>query len=142
MDHTKASIKSQASKPFIWVIGDSVLMDGVANCLEDRMVPNLIRWKSLNMDMNANLRASRPSLIIFEMDTPGSYILHDLLREQPGIHLIGLNQNCNQVIVLNSFKRNTRSLNDLYLIVQEVSGQWEKSREGGSLLDMDNANFR
>lgn len=141
MDHIKASIKSQESKPFIWVIGDSVLMDGVANCLEDRMVPNLIRWKSLNIEMNANLRANQPSLIIFELDTPGSYILHDLLREQPGIHLIGLNQNCNQVLVLNSFKRNTRSLNDLYQIVQEISGRWEKIQEGGSLLDVDDASF-
>lgn len=127
MEHMEERTKSQESNPVIWIIGNSVLMDGVAACLEDRRVPNLVRWDAVDVYLDANLQASQPSLIIFELDTPGSYMLLDLLREQPGIYLLGINQNCNQVIVLNSYKKKTRTMTDLYQIVKDISGGGSKS---------------
>jgi len=117
--------RSRESSPVIWIIGNSVLMDGIAACLEDRKISNLIRWETLDADLDLNLHGSQPDLILFELDTPGSYMLLDLLREQPGIHLVGIDQNCHQVIVLNSFIRKTRTMTDLYQIVDEISDGWE-----------------
>lgn len=125
MEHMQERTKSQESNPVIWIIGNSVLIDGVAACLEDRNVPNLVRWEAVDVDLDANMHTSQPNLIIFELDTPGSYMLLDLLREQPGIYLLGINQNCNQVIVLNSYKQKTRTMSDLYQIIKEISGGWE-----------------
>ncbi len=117
--------RSRESCPVIWIIGNSVLMDGIAACLDDRRIPNLIRWEALDADLDINLHASQPNLILFELDTPGSYMLLDLLREQPGIHLLGIDQNCHQVLVLNSFIRKTRTMTDLHQIVDEISDGWE-----------------
>ncbi len=113
-------ISNQPSNSNIWIIGNTVLMDGVANCLEERQVKNLVRWDTLNTELDANLQTSQPGLIIFELDTPGSYMLLDLLKEQPGIQLLGIDRNSNQVIVLNSSRRKTRTMTDLYQIVKEV----------------------
>ncbi len=115
-------VKRQESNPVIWIIGDNVLMDGVEACLQERQVTNLVRWDAVNPNLDVSKYASKPALVIFELDTPGSFILLDLLKDQPGVHLLGINQNCNQVIVLNSFTRKTQTMTDLYYIVEDVLG--------------------
>lgn len=124
MEHIKETAGFLESRPAILVIGSNVLMEAVANCLEDKMVSNLIRWDCINFDLKATLQVLLPGLIIFEVDTPGQYMLLDLLREHPGIHLLGINQDSNQVIVLSSVQRNILTLNDLYNIVKEIAGDW------------------
>lgn len=125
MEHIKETAGFLESRPAILVIGSNVLMEAVANCLEDKMVSNLIRWDCINFDLKATLQVLLPGLIIFEVDTPGQYMLLDLLREHPGIHLLGINQDSNQVIVLSSVQRNILTLNDLYNIVKEIAGDWD-----------------
>jgi hypothetical protein len=111
---------SLETRPVIWIIGNNVLMDGVTGCLQDGLAADLVRWEDLKFDVDRNLPESNPSLIIFELDHPGLHTLLHLLREQPGIHLLGINQNCNQVIVLNSFTRKTSKMTDLYQIVEKL----------------------
>jgi len=119
------TIRSQESRPVIWIIGNNVLMDGVTGCLEERLVADLVRWDDLKFDLDTNLNASNPNLIIFELDHPGSYMLLHLLRERPGIQLLGINQNCNQVIVLNSLTRKNSKMTDLYQIVEKLLSGWD-----------------
>lgn len=114
--------QKQDSSPIIWIIGNTVLMDGIAAGLEERQISNLRRWDAVNAELSADLNVFQPDLLIFELDTPGSYKLLDLLKEQPGINLLGIDRNCSQVIVLNSFQRKTRTMTELYEIVQEAAG--------------------
>jgi hypothetical protein len=118
-------MKVQESRPIIWIVGNNVLMDGVVACLEERQITNLVRWDVCETQLDADLPAGQPILIIFPLDTPGSPLLLDLLKKQPGLHLLGIDQNCNQVIVLNSVMRETRTMTDLYQIIEEISGIWE-----------------
>jgi len=111
----------QKNSEAIWIIGNTVLMDGVEACLKELKLNDLVRWNAIHTDIDPYLRTHRPKLIIYELDTPGSYILLDLLKEQPGIHLLGIDLECNQVLVMNSFQRQTRTMTDLYQIVTEVS---------------------
>ncbi len=122
LDRKKERNTWQESGATIWIVGNSVLMDGVAACLEERMVPNLVRWDTLPSDLAANLQRSHPGLIIFELDTPGSHLLLDLLSEHLGVHLLGIDQNCNRLIVISSFSRKTRTMTELYQIVSELVG--------------------
>ena len=114
--------QKQDSSPIIWIIGNTVLMDGIAAGLAERQIPNLRRWEGVNAEFNADLQLGGPDLLIFELDTPGSYALLELLKEQPGIHLLGIDRTCSQVIVLNSAQRKTRTMAELYHIVQETAG--------------------
>lgn len=106
-------------------------MDGIAANLQEHHTKNLVHWEKLDVNFDAKLRSNSPNLIIFELDAPGSYLLLDLLRHKPGIQLIGIDRNCEQVIVLNSFQRQSHSMADLYQIVQEVADNGEKLPEGG-----------
>lgn len=125
LEHKLTRMKVRESRPIIWIIGNNVLMDGVVACLEERQITNLVRWEISETQLETDLPASQPILIIFPLDTPGSSFLFDLLKDQPGLHLLGIDQNCDQVIVLNSFMRETRTMTDLYQIIEEISGGWE-----------------
>lgn len=125
MENKVKRMKVRESRPTIWIVGNNVMMDGVVACLEERQITNLVRWEISETQLEADLPVSQPILVIFPLDTPGSPLLFDLLRKQPGLYLLGIDQNCNQVIVLNSAMRETRTMTDLYQIIEEISGGWE-----------------
>ena len=139
MENTR---EKPASMGTIWIIGNSVLMDGVTACLEDRMVTNLVRFDSMNVDPVKRLRSGQPVLIIFELDASNSNHLIDLLRQRSDIHLLGIDQDCNQLIVFKSSTRKALTISSLYQIVKEVSGGWEQISRGGNRLEMGEMNTR
>jgi hypothetical protein len=110
------------SDPSVWIIGDTVLMDGVETCLRDLDLKHLVRWNEIDADFDANLKEYCPCLIIFELETSGSHRLLNLLIRKPGVYLIGIDLECNQVLVVNSLQMETRKMTDLYQIVREVTG--------------------
>jgi hypothetical protein len=97
-------------------------MDGVEACLRELKMENLVRWNAISADFEKNLKAYHPKLIIFERDTPGANSLLYMLEENPGTHLLGIDLECNQVLIMNSFQIQTRSMSDLHRIVQDVAG--------------------
>lgn len=139
MENTSERPDSMGS---IWVIGNSVLMDGVTACLQERMITNLVRFDYMNVDSVKQLRADRPILIIFELDSTSSKYLIDLLRQRSDIHLLGIDQDCNQLIVFNSLTRTALTISSLYQIVKEISGGWEQVSRGGNNLETDEVNVR
>lgn len=46
----KYSTAVEDSNPAIWVIGNTVLMDGGEACLRELKMENLVRWKAINAD--------------------------------------------------------------------------------------------
>jgi hypothetical protein len=134
------SRKKPDSVGSIWIIGKNVLMDGVTACLEDQKVPDLVRFDDINVNSVKKLRMEQPILIIFELDTSNSHYLIDLLRQRPDIHLLGIDQDCNQLIVFNSFTRKALTISSLYQIVKEISGGWEQVPRGGINLEKDEMN--
>lgn len=119
------------SLPGVWIIGNTVLMDGVEACLRELKLDNLVRRSTIGADFDHDLKASHSTLIIFERNTPGSYELLQLLKENPGIHLLGIDLECNQVLVMNSYQIQTRTMGDLHQIVQDITGGGSKSRKEG-----------
>ena len=120
-------------QPLIVLLGDSVLIDGVAAGLAGRQVPEMVRIATFNGDIAERLKALEPDLIVFELDAPRSSSIFSLLRQQPGIMLLGLDLDYNQVIVLNSHQHITSTMNDLYQLVQaEASHHAHLSRGGES----------
>lgn len=134
--HRKAGIMHRKShilkdRALVWIIGDSLLMDGIAASFEEQLLEKPVRMAMVEPNMNDRLHSSKPNLIIFELDTPGAYLLLETLREHPGIQLLGIDQNCARVILLNSMQRPTRTMKELIDIVQEAAGFGEGTPEGG-----------
>ena len=111
----------QDANPDVWIIGHTVLMDGIEASLRELTLTDLTRWDTIDGDLAKQLKTHHPDLIIFQLDTPGSNILLDLLKEKPGIHLLGIDPECNQVLVINSIQKQTQTMSDLYQIVSDVS---------------------
>ena len=114
------------SNPVVWIIGNTVLMDGVEACLREFKMDNLIHRVAISAEFEKNLKAYHPKLIIFERDTPDMINLLNILAENPGTHLLGIDLECNQLLVMNSFQIQTRSMSDLHRIVQDVAGGGSK----------------
>lgn len=112
--------QATGSRPVILIIGESVMMDGIAYSLQEENLDNLVRWDELDSGFNAVRLPPSTNLIIFELEKPGIYRLFDLLREQPGIRLLGLHSSCEQVLVFGSCKKPSRTMAELYRIVREV----------------------
>jgi len=127
--HRKSHILKD--RALVWIIGDSLLMDGIAASFEEQLLEKPVRMAMVEPNMNDRLHSSKPNLIIFELDTPGAYLLLETLREHPGIQLLGIDQNCARVILLNSMQRPTRTMKELIDIVQEAAGFGEGTPEGG-----------
>lgn len=128
------SIGVKDLNPTIWIIGNTVLMDGVEACLRELKMDNLVRWNAISADFEKKLKALDPKLIIFERDTPGANILLNMLKENPGTHLLGIDLECNQVLLMNSLQIQTRSMSDLHRIVQDIASGSEGMLKGGNSL--------
>jgi len=104
----------------VWVVGHSILMDGIATYLGESEFSSLVRWESINDDFIQNIGLNLPIVIIFELDDPGSLMFLDLLRDRPGVHLLGIDRYCDKMIELNSIQRKTRTMTDLYKIISQI----------------------
>ena len=118
-------------QPLVVLLGDSVLIDGVAAGLASRQVPKMVRIDTFTADIVERLESLEPDLIVFELDAPRSSSIFTLLRQQPGILLLGLDLDYSQVLVLNSHHHITPTMNDLYQIVQAEASQQAFVSKGG-----------
>ena len=116
----KISVKG--SKATVWLIGNSMLIDGVEACLRDLKMDNLVRWNVITADFAKNLKASHPELIIFEQGTPEVDKLLNMIQEYPGINMLGIDLESNKVLIMDSFQIQIRSMSDLHRVVQDIAG--------------------
>lgn len=109
------------NRPLVVLLGNSLLMDGVAVSLTGEQMPNLVRVEAEFEDLRQRLNSIKPDLIVFELDNPEAQSIISLLKARPELLLIGLDPDCCQAIVLNSSQHQTQSMNDLQNVVQTVA---------------------
>lgn len=115
----------EIASPVVLIIGDTVLMEGVDTCLRELHMANLVHWNAISAGFEKELKECHPRLIIFERDAPSAGILLNLLKDNPGTHLLGIDYKGHHVTVMNSFQFQTRSMSDLQRIVQDIAGGTE-----------------
>lgn len=127
----QSSAVVEAASPVVLIIGNTVLMEGIDACLRELRMDNLIHWNAISAESEKDLKECRPKLIIFERDAPVVGILLNLLKDNPGTHLLGVDYKCHHVLILNSRQIHTRSMSDLQRIVQDIAGEREQNQKGG-----------
>lgn len=115
-------INQLGEPPSIWLIGNSMLMDGIEACLRKWKMDNLVHWNNTYACLTINLDNASPDLIIYECGIPGTSALLHLLTDCPGLHLLGIDLTSNQVLVMNSYQLQSPSMNDLSQIIQGLAG--------------------
>jgi hypothetical protein len=116
--------------PRIVLLGDSVLMDSVAECLAARRVPGVLRVAYTSI--GEQFEFLKPDLILFELGQPCSDRVIALLQWRPGLAMIGLDLKSSRVIVLGSYQRVIDNMEDLYQVVQAElrrQGSWPRGGE-------------
>jgi len=103
-------------EPRIVLLGDSVLMDSVANCLAERRMPGLLRTACAGFGDQVELL--RPDLILFELGQPYSDQVIALFERQRDVTMIGLDLDSSRVLVLGSHQRLIGNMEELYQVVQ------------------------
>ena len=124
-------------RPLVVLLGDSLLMDGVAVGLGAREVLGVVRMDTTAAENGESLKSLNPDLIVFELDTPWSPAILSLLREQPGTQLLGLDLTCSQVIVLNSHQHPTRNMKELCQLVQTELDHRAPVWKGGEFITQE-----
>ena len=111
-----------ADRPLLIVLGDSLLMEGAAVSLAECPQLSLIRLDSSVIDIWPQVDSLKPDVVVFELEIPQSPFVLSLLKERPGILLIGLDLDRNRVVVLNSRQQLLRTMHDLCQIVEAETG--------------------
>ena len=123
-----------SNRPLVVLLGNSLLMDGVAVSLTTRQLLGMVRMDVGADDIRQRIRSLEPDLVVFELDKPGTEKIISLIKDQPDLLLIGLDIDCSQAIVLNSRQQPTPSMNDLRRVVQEAIGRKALAPQTDSLL--------
>ena len=100
------------------LFGDSLLLDTVEASLADYGELGVVRIHATVTDIGERLKALCPDLIIFDWDAAHLQLVIPLLRDQPGVPLLGLDVTSSKVIVLNSQQYVTPTVNDLAQVIQ------------------------
>lgn len=115
--------------PRIVLLGDSVLMDSVAEYLAVRRMPGIFRTDCSSVD--DQFEFLKPDLILFELGQPCSTRVIALLQRRPGLVIIGLDLNSSRAIVLGGYERVIGRMEDLYQVVQAELRRQESWPQGG-----------
>lgn len=113
------------SKHTVWIIGDTVLVKGVAECLTEARYPNLVYCEVAAPVLESIRKAEAQGTIIFELETPDSSILLDCLKNSTEINLVGLDRNCKRVSVWRSFQKTVLTSTDLLSLVNQIGSHGE-----------------
>ena len=124
-------------EPIIVLLGHSVLIDGVAVGLERQQNMRVCRIDDPGEDIEERLRSIMPELVIFELEVSGSSSLMNLLKDRTGISLLGLDQHCSQVMVLNSYPKTTCTMSELIETIQSIVRESASPSKGGNLTRID-----
>ena len=106
------------NRSLVVLLGNSLLLDGVALSLATRQTLGIVRMDATSGDIRQQLRNLEPDLIVFELDSPCAPTILGLVKDRPDMLFIGLDLDCSQAIVLNSRQQPTRSMSELQRVVQ------------------------
>lgn len=101
------------------LFGNSLLMDTVEASLGDQRQLGVLRVHTTVADVGARLGSLRPDLVIFDLDVPHPSLILSLLKDHPGVPLLGLGVTRSTVVALSSQQYDVLTANDLAEVIQQ-----------------------
>ena len=124
-----------AKSPLVALLGNSLIIDGVAESITSRQRWDVVRIEPHDFEQRVN--SLKPDLIVYELGNPQSSSILSLLSEQPGTLLLGLDSSCSRVVVMNSHQHITRTMQDLYHVFQNAAGMVADLPGEGGRIESD-----
>ena len=109
------------NQPHVLLLGDSVLMDSVAESLSKQEFTNVIRTSSNSQEAREYVNSLNPDLIVYELNAKNTDPILTIISEQTDTLHLAIDLNRNQVILLDCQRKPTESMQELCeLVSQEV----------------------
>ncbi len=105
----------------IWVIGESVLSDGIAASLQALQPGSRVVRKRIDLDFIKQFTEQRPQLIIYEKGSPDFERLIQILPQAPGLRLLGIDLEGNPALITQNAPMMTQSMAELSDLVLELA---------------------
>lgn len=99
--------------------GNSVLLAGIKAELERKATLELIVVEAGNPNVTDLICAYKPLAVLFDLTTSQPGFVVSLLREQPGLLLIGVDPSSNEMLVLSSHTAQALGIQDLVNIIRQ-----------------------
>jgi len=106
------------NRRIVVLVGDSLLMDTVEASLGENQEFGVMRMYTTVTDIAARLQSLNPDAVIFDWDAPHVDFVLTMLKQRPGVPLLGLDVTCSQVTALSSEQHLTLTVNDLARVVR------------------------
>jgi len=106
-------------QPQVVLLGDSVLMDSLANNLFDQQALDIIHINSSSIEIPELTQSIQPDLIIYEFSTKFTRLMHELINKQANTQLLVIDLFCSQVIMLNCQLHPTKTMQELCALIKE-----------------------
>ncbi len=108
-----------AKRTRVVVYGTSLNLAGIAASLKAVMGLEVLSVDARTPDAMQRLNQLRPAVIAFDLDDPETCLEITILREQPGLLLIGLDNSSNELLILSSRPQQALSVADLVEVIQQ-----------------------
>ena len=105
------------------LIGESLLLDAVEASLEDRPGLAVLRVHCATCDAVACLKSLAPDLVIFDLNTPLAGSMWQVLRDRPGLPLLGVDITSSEALVLNSEIFAVETADTLTEVIQQQTAE-------------------
>jgi len=111
------------------VYGSSLNMAGVAVSLKADPGLEVVWVDPHSPNSRQTISELNPAAIAFDLNDPPSDVDIQLLRERPGVVLIGVDPDSNEMLVLSSRPQQALSMSDLVSVIRQQDAKAELSRE-------------
>jgi hypothetical protein len=105
------------------VIGESLLLDALEASLAARPELAVLRVHCAVCDTIHCLKSLTPDVVIFDVDTPVAAAMFRVLRERPGLPLVGVDIASSRALVLSSQNFAVETADELTHVIQQQAGQ-------------------
>lgn len=99
------------------VYGSSLHMAGIVTSLREEADLELVLLKPGSRGVRQRLKEVQPAVILFDLSDPASNLDVALLREGPGLLLIGADPSSDELLVLSSQPAQALTMSDLIAII-------------------------
>jgi hypothetical protein len=106
-----------AEESCLVLYGDSVFLAGIKTEFQRRELPKVITVEAERPDAPGRIRALNARAVLFDLAAAQPDFAISLLREQPGLLLIGLDPSSDDLLVLCSRPARALSMSDLVEVI-------------------------
>ena len=102
----------------ILLFGDTLFMTGVETALNRRIKQPIVRLHSAQLDLIESAEKAHTSVLLFDLEDPQVDRVVLLLKNHPGLRLIGLDRSRQSTLVLGGQRLAVDSMDKLAQVVQ------------------------